>query len=239
MFHSIPGYSNYAIDDSGNVLCNGVVATGYVSDQGYRMIRVVDDTGTSQIVGIHRLMALAFYPVCLLPNSDTGLIPNHIDGDKLNNVPTNIEWTTYSGNIQHAYDTGLRSDNRQVACMNAETRELSSFNSLAECGRFFGVEAGAIHWQLNDVKEFRPYKGHFIKYADDPKPWPEPDAIFSKKAIDGTKIQVTFIATGGTAYFASMEALGRHIGCSASSVLHQLRKPEATPYRGCLIRYAK
>jgi len=52
---------------------------------------------------VHRLVALAFCPQPVDCN-----IVNHIDGDKLNNVATNLEWTTIRGNNRHAYESGLR-----------------------------------------------------------------------------------------------------------------------------------
>lgn len=50
----------------------------------------------------HRLMGLTF-----LPNPDNKRTINHIDGNKLNNNLTNLEWATDSENCQHAHDTGL------------------------------------------------------------------------------------------------------------------------------------
>lgn len=51
---------------------------------------------------VHRLVAEAFL-------EDIGLNEvNHIDGDKSNNVVSNIEYCTRSYNNQHAYDTGLK-----------------------------------------------------------------------------------------------------------------------------------
>ena len=35
-------------------------------------------------------------------------IVNHIDGNKLNNSVYNLEWCSYSENLEHAYKTGLR-----------------------------------------------------------------------------------------------------------------------------------
>lgn len=52
---------------------------------------------------LHRLLASAF-----IPNPKKLPIINHIDGNKQNNCLSNLEWCSYSDNINHAYKTGLR-----------------------------------------------------------------------------------------------------------------------------------
>lgn len=50
---------------------------------------------------IHRLVAIAFL------GYKGNMEVNHIDGCRTNNFIMNLEWTSHSGNIKHAYNTGL------------------------------------------------------------------------------------------------------------------------------------
>ncbi len=51
---------------------------------------------------VHRIVAKAF-----LPNPKGKKTVNHKDGNKLNNHVDNLEWASYSENMQHAIKTGL------------------------------------------------------------------------------------------------------------------------------------
>lgn len=56
----------------------------------------------------HRLVAEAF-----LPNPNNLPVVNHKDENKLNNQIDNLEWVTYSENIEHAHQTNLISSYRK------------------------------------------------------------------------------------------------------------------------------
>lgn len=42
------------------------------------------------------------------PNPENKETVNHKDGNKENNNENNVEWSTRSENVQHAFDTGLK-----------------------------------------------------------------------------------------------------------------------------------
>lgn len=70
--------------------------------QGYPYITLTVNW-KRKIIFIHRLIAENF-----IPNPNNYNVVNHLDGDKNNCNVFNLEWTTHSLNLKHAYDNGLR-----------------------------------------------------------------------------------------------------------------------------------
>lgn len=88
---------------------------------------------------IHRLVATAF-----LDNPSNLPEVNHIDGNKLNNAVSNLEWCSSSDNLHHAYQTGLKSkEGKAVICV--ETGEV--FDSVKDANKAMGVT----HYHIADV----------------------------------------------------------------------------------------
>ena len=69
---------------------------------------------------VHRLVIEAF-----TPNPDNLPTINHIDGNKLNNHVSNLEWCTYQANMQHAVRTGLTHPHRWT---DEERKRISECN---------------------------------------------------------------------------------------------------------------
>lgn len=60
--------------------------------------------GKSRNKYIHRLVANAFLERNGLP------IVNHLDSNRQNNIMSNLEWATYSRNVNHCIDSGRKTD---------------------------------------------------------------------------------------------------------------------------------
>jgi hypothetical protein len=102
---------------------------------------------------LHRLIAEHFV------NNPKGYpIVNHLDGDVKNNDPSNLEWTTYSGNTLHAYKIGLIRK-RGRAVLNEQSGRL--YNTVIEAAQDIGVKYTTLINYLNG----RRSNPTFLKYA--------------------------------------------------------------------------
>lgn len=97
----VVGYeSHYQVSDFGKVrrISSGRILKPGRMTVGYLFVALCVD-GKPKLQSIHRLVAAAF-----IGNCPDGHQVNHRDGNKLNNVVTNLEYVTRSENIQHGMD---------------------------------------------------------------------------------------------------------------------------------------
>ena len=80
----------------------GMVLKPHLNNKGYECLNLYDDNGCNKKT-VHRLVLGTFKPHVNMKDLEV----NHIDGDKLNNHLTNLEWLTGRDNILHAHDIGL------------------------------------------------------------------------------------------------------------------------------------
>jgi hypothetical protein len=101
MVKDIPGYDGrYRISSEGKVYRHdGAELRGNVNSYGYHVVSLMKQ-GKKTDCKVHRLVAIAF-----LPNPHGYECVNHIDGDKLNNDVSNLEWCTKGHNNRHARET--------------------------------------------------------------------------------------------------------------------------------------
>ena len=108
---------------------------------------------------LHRLKAETFLPK---PDEYKGkLIVNHKDGDKTNNMVSNYEWTDYSGNILHAYQNGLRSDNFSGKAYDIIDGCVYEFYSYANLSSQLGINAGYISYYMKKKRDY-PFRRRYV-----------------------------------------------------------------------------
>jgi len=111
VWKDIPGYEGwYQISDTGVVsgvdrlvtrsdgqsaVRKGRIIKQVINDDGYAKVRL-SKNGHRKEFFVHRLVALTY-----LDGYFCGAEVNHIDFNRLNNTPSNLEWTTRIENIHH------------------------------------------------------------------------------------------------------------------------------------------
>lgn len=123
---------------------------------------------------VHRAVAEAF---CEKP--DDCDIVNHIDNNPANNVASNLEWTTYKGNMQHAAKQGRMSHTRSDEAIKASAKSHQIaviaidvdgnehlFKSQTEAAKELGVSRGHIAAICRGEYGYKQSKGYTFRYAD-------------------------------------------------------------------------
>jgi hypothetical protein len=110
MIKVIQDFPNYTISSCGVVTNTktGKIKSLILGKNGYYAIHLYHN-GACRREYLHRLLCKHFKP-----NPDNKRTVNHIDGNKLNNNLSNLEWSTDSENIKHAHDTGLNKGSSKV-----------------------------------------------------------------------------------------------------------------------------
>lgn len=147
-WRDIPGFEGrYQVSDAGRVRSRSRVLAPFRHRDGYLQVKLCS-RGEESTRFVHRLVCQAF-------NGDAkGREVNHKDGDKTNNIRTNLHWTDRSGNMKHAATTGLlnlpdNSGERNGMSVLTETevrriKELRGTATQKELAILFGVSRRAV-----------------------------------------------------------------------------------------------
>lgn len=106
IYSKYPLKYKYLLTEDGKVYSQSTrkFLSTHLDKDGYEKVRLICADDKRHTFSVHRLMMENFYP-----RDDMKLLQvNHIDGNKLNNHISNLEWCTCEENIRHAIDHNLR-----------------------------------------------------------------------------------------------------------------------------------
>ena len=141
--------SIYGVSEDGYIknLKTGKILKNSLASNGYYVVNICIE-GKSAPYLVHRMVAETY-----LDAVENKTFVNHIDGDKLNNHRTNLEWCTNQENMNHAWQNGLMvkgENSPSTELLDADVREICKL--LAE-GKSTGyIQKHLAHHNLSRYK---------------------------------------------------------------------------------------
>lgn len=168
----IPNATNHWVDIDGTVYIKETqLQKKHVSIHNYAQVYIKYNNGP-KMEYVHRLVATVF-----LPNPNNYPMVGHKNNIKTDNRVSNLYWTTFSENVQKAYDDKLQNGttgnvsgfNEKIPVELYETitnKYIRTFDSIADAIKYTGYTKNTILKQLaGNIQSIRKY--HYFKKPND------------------------------------------------------------------------
>lgn len=112
------------INNAGNSRTTPYQLTTIIGRDGYHWVGLKGSN--KKMCKVHRLVAQTF-----IDNPNNLPVVNHIDGNKLNNHVSNLEWCTHQDNTKHAHANGLVSVKHGEAHPNSKLQDSDTIQLIS------------------------------------------------------------------------------------------------------------
>lgn len=150
-------FGDYEVSTHGQVhnKVNNIMIKPQLGSGGYFVLSL-----QKKMYRTNRLVAQVF-----LSNPDNLPVVNHMDGNKLNNHISNLEWMTYSQNSQHAVDTNLGTSCKQIDQYSMGGQFIKRWTSIIEASEALNIHRAGIG---NNCQGRSKSSGGFVwKYSNE------------------------------------------------------------------------
>ena len=201
---------------------------GQIGKNGYISFNLTLPDGKKKRLYAHRLVGLNYLPE---PEKNKNQI-NHIDGNKLNNHFTNLEWVTALENQQHALNNELRKYNH-IYCFNKDKKLVAEYINAAAAAEAVKISKSIIMQEIN--KEIKTLSGGFYwskeRTLGDVKNYSN---LGKAKEVYQYDLNNKFIMA-----YESTGAAARALGIKHGSHIGECCRGKIKTYKGFIWRYSE
>jgi hypothetical protein len=150
----IKDYTDYYITEDGRIFKNDKELRPSITNKGYKTYRSYIK-GIRKHISIHRAVAELY-----VENVNNKPQVNHIDGNKLNNHYTNLEWVTNQENRNHAITNGLHIKGEESPNSKFKEEDIKFMRenygkfSYSELAKQFNTNSSRI-WKIVNYKTWK------------------------------------------------------------------------------------
>lgn len=213
--------TNYYIYDDGRCqnIKSGKFLKGQISNSGYLNYNLTLQYKKQRFYA-HRLVAIHF----LLENQKEEV--NHIDGNKMNNHFSNLQWVSSKENIRHAVDNDLIYS-KDIYCFDINKNLACEYKNMTDLIEKTGFSKSIIRQELNKEIKTLSYN-HYWSY--------DKNNLFITENFDNTgksKIVYQYSLDGKLLNtFSSTSEAAKAIGVNHNSHISECCRGKIKTYKG-------
>lgn len=228
----IPEFTRYAVSVGGEVYdtYENKICLAYSSptDRYINIYLYNPNKCKKASIRLHRLVALAWVPI---KDPMRQYIVNHLDGNKKNPHKDNLEWTSFSGNIVHAYANQL---GYMFSCRVKDFNDgqIHKFNSIKAACAFMGIRQRAIF----DFNTYTLFSNRYqIKIDSDTTDWMTENKFPGQ--VKSKPIQAYNIITREITDYPTIREASRQLNIWFATIRNLVRAGEQYTSNGYCFRY--
>lgn len=244
-FYHIPYFGRYVINKHGEVinLTNGKPVINNLNTTGYYTARTKNDNDFTKNNNIHRLMGFTFLPY---DDNVKEMTINHIDHNKINNCPENLEWVTSGENtVLNAIfvNNWVEGDTTPIQVKDFNTNTIIVYPDIVSVAEALEISI-SVAIGIAKSRGLYTVAGYQIRPLSN-DPWIETEKTIpwnERKKGRGLRKKPQFIVTkpDGTEINCGSREAARYLGLTRTSLQRSLREGRNYgPNKGFTVRRVK
>ena len=227
-------YQRYLMNLDGVIydVVNQKYPSTHISLSGYVVCSLIDLAGDRKLYLLHRLVAEMFVENFTgLPIE--GLHVDHIDGNKLNNHYTNLQWLTPK---EHSLKSAMSGEDRGISVI---VKDISNdteviYPSAMAAGRDLDVSHTTIFRRLNTPEgSCMPIKNRYLVKLNDGSPWS--NTIYRRTCNNNGITVIDILDNYSHRYYESVKLAAEDLGLQSGHITRYLNSDKIKPYHGYFI----